>query len=69
MAGSIENVASEAVLKEVVQQLCSLQQLVWNLHGRVHGNEDVQQARGTPEDSQLGEGCEFGGDFQDIVMY
>ena len=62
VTGSIENVASVAVLKEMVQQLCSLKQVVWNLHGCVHGNEDVQ-------DSQPGEGCEFGGVFQDIVIF
>ena len=30
------------------------------LHGHVHGGEGVQQARGTTEDSQYGEGCELG---------
>ena len=38
-----------------------------NLHGHIHSNEDVQQARHTPEDSQHGEGCKLGSDFSDIV--
>ena len=60
--------SSIAVLKEVEQQLSSLTQVVWNLHGHIHGNEDVQQARRTPEDIQHGEGCVLGSDFLDIVM-
>ena len=68
VAGSMEDVASITVLKDVVQQLSSLARVVWNLHGHIHGNEDVQQARRTPEDSQHGEGCELGSDFLDIVI-
>ena len=55
--------SSIAVLKEVEQQLSGLTRVVWNLHGHIHSNEDVQQARRTPEDSQHGEGCELGSDF------
>ena len=65
----MENVATVVVMSEVVQQLYSLKQVVWKMHGYVYGGEGVQQARGTPEDSQYSEGCEFGGDFQDIVIY
>ena len=61
VAGSVkEEDAIVAVMKEMCKQLCSLKQVVLELHGHVHGGEGVQQARGTTEDSQYGEGCEFG---------
>ena len=59
VAGSVkEENAIVAVMKEMCKQLCSLKQVVLELHGHVHGGEGVQQARGTTEDSQYGEGCE-----------
>ena len=60
VAGSVKEDATVAVMKEMWKQLCSLRQVVLELHGHVHGGEGVQQARGTTEDSQYGEGCEFG---------
>ena len=55
-----------AVLKEVGQQLSSLTQVVCDLHGQIHGNEDVHQARRTLEDSQHGEGCGLESDFLEL---
>ena len=43
-------------MNEVVQQLYSLTQVVWKMHGHIYSGGGVQQVRGTPENCQFSVG-------------
>ena len=81
MVGKVAIVATS--VNDVLQQLSSLTQVVWEMHGRVYdsgGRVHVQDS--TPDDSLssvgltaesetslASEGCELGGDFGDLVAF